>query len=79
MSQEIDYRPIQGLDFYAGYDFFDPDMDHESGTQYQLSFGSRVYLRHFLKLEPIFRYERESDATTVVEDKRLEILIHAFY
>ncbi len=79
MSQEIDYRPIQGLDIYFGYDFFDPDLDHEDGTQYQLSLGSRIYLRHFLKLEPIFRYERETTATSVVEDKRLEIVIHAFY
>jgi len=79
MSQELDYRPIQGLDFFVAYDFYDPDLDHEDGTQYQLSFGSRIYLRHFLKLEPVFRYERETTAATTIEDKRLEIVIHAFY
>jgi hypothetical protein len=79
MSQELDYRPVQGWDVYFGYDFFDPDLDHENGTQYQLSLGSRIYLRHFLKLEPIIRYERETSAITTIEDKRLEILIHAFY
>ncbi len=79
MSQEVDYRPIQGVDVYFGHDFLDPDLDHESGTQYQLSLGSRIYLRHFLKLEPIFRYERVTDAGAITEDKRLEIVIHAFY
>lgn len=79
MSQEIDYRPVQGLDLYFGYDFFDPDLDHENGTEYQLSLGSRIYVRHFLKLEPIFRYERQTTATSTFEDKRLEIVIHAFY
>ncbi len=79
MSQELDYRPIQGLDIFVGYDFYDPDLDHEDGTQYQLSFGSRIYLRHFLKLESVFRYERETTATTIIEDKRLEMVIHAFY
>jgi len=79
MSQEIDFRPIQGLDLYAGYDFFDPDLDHEGGTQYRLSIGSRVYLRHFLKIEPIFRFQRDKTRGSVVDDKRLEILLHAFY
>ncbi len=79
MSQELDYRPLQGLDLYVGYDFLDPDMDHESGTQYRLSFGSRIYARHFLKLEPIFRYERQTTPSATVEDKRLELIIHAFY
>lgn len=79
MSQEIDCRPIQGLDLYAGYDFFDPDLDHEGGTQYRLSIGSRVYLRHFLKIEPIFRFQRDKTSGLVVDDKRLEILLHAFY
>ncbi len=79
MSQEFDYRPIQGLDLYCGYDFFDPDLDHENGTQYQLAIGSRVYVRHFLKIEPILRYERETTASAIIEDTRLEILFHAFY
>jgi len=79
MSQELDYRPIQGLDLYVGYDFYDPDLDYVNGTQYQLSLGSRIYLRHFLELEPIFRYERETVVGVVNEDKRLEIMVHAFY
>lgn len=79
MSQELDYRPIQGLDVYLGYDFFDRNLDFEDGAEYQLSFGSRVYIRHFFKVEPIFRYERLTTAASVTEDKRLEILLHAFY
>ena len=78
-SQEIDLRPIQGLDFYVGYDFLDPDVDLLSGTQTQVSVGSRIYLRHFLKLEPMFKYEEGEVAPGRRTNSRFELLVHAFY
>jgi hypothetical protein len=79
MSQELDFRPRQGLDLYVGYDFLDPDLDHENGTQYRISVGSRIYLRHFFKVEPLVRFERETTPRSVTDDARVEILFHAFY
>jgi len=78
-SQELDVRPIQGLDFYVAYDYLDPDVDLQSGSQSQVAVGSRIYLRHFLKLEPIYKYEDGEVAPGRRTNSRIELLIHAFY
>lgn len=78
-SQEFDVKPHRGLDFFVGYDFLDPDLDHESGTQTQISFGSRIYLRHFLKIEPVYRIEEGENPPGRRSNNRLEIILHAFY
>lgn len=79
VTHEVDVRPIQGLDIYLAYDYRDPDLDLETGTRYQVSLGSRVYLRHFLEFEPILRYERDEVAGVRTNDTRVELLLHGFY
>jgi hypothetical protein len=78
-SQEIDWRPRQGLDVFLGYNFLDSDLDVKSGTQTQVSLGTRVYVRHFLKIEPVLRYEEGEVATGRSTNSRFELLLHAFY
>lgn len=78
-SQEFDWHPVQGLDVYVAYDFLDPDVDLQSGSQTQVALGSRIYVRHFLKLEPIYKYEDGETAPGRRTNSRVELLIHAFY
>jgi hypothetical protein len=78
-SQEIDWRVYRGADLFVGFDFLDPDLDFASGSQTQWTFGGRFYLRHFLKLEPVFRVETGETVPGRRTNNRFEILLHAFY
>ncbi|MEW5873757.1 MAG: hypothetical protein AB1752_01085 [Candidatus Zixiibacteriota bacterium] len=75
MSHELDIQLKRGLDAYVGYDFHDPDLDVESGTHTLVSFGARVYARHFLQIQPVVRWEEIGDDTV----KRFELILHGFY
>ncbi len=74
-SQQLDFKPHRGVDLYLGYDFYDPNTDSGGSTQSEVSVGSRIYIRHFLKIEPVLRLERIGEDTS----RRLELIVHAFY
>jgi hypothetical protein len=74
-SQEVDVQLRRGFDAYIGYDFLDPNLDYESGTHTLVSLGLRVYPRHFMQIQPIFRWEEIGDDTI----KRFELILHGFY
>jgi hypothetical protein len=78
-SQEIEWRPRQGLDLFLGYDFLDSDLDVKSGAQTQVSLGTRIYVRYYFEIEPVLRYEEGEVAAGRSTNSRFELLLHAFY
>ena len=61
-SQELSWRVLQGFDLRATYDFFDPDLDRESGTRDRIAAGLDLLPYPFLNLQTMVRRERYEGA-----------------
>ncbi|HEX9751605.1 MAG TPA: hypothetical protein VGB22_10040 [candidate division Zixibacteria bacterium] len=78
-TQELDLLVRDGVDVYVAWDYLDPDLDFATGTQTQITLGTRVYLRHYLKLEPLVRYEEGETVPGRRTNSRVEIILHGYY
>ncbi|MBI3873087.1 MAG: hypothetical protein HY304_08450 [candidate division Zixibacteria bacterium] len=79
LTEEVVYRAHRGLELYIGYDFRDPDLDRATGAQYYVTFGSRLYPRHFLSIEPMYRLAYGPLDNGGRYDNRFQVILHAFY
>lgn len=54
-SHEVSFEPIQGLYLLGTYDFYDPDIDRESGYETRYGGGVAALVNQFLDIEVLVR------------------------
>lgn len=73
---EADYVIVSGVDLKLGYDFFDPDKDHKTGSVSRYSVGLEFFPIPGVELRPVYRFVK--DEPVDARNNELHVLVH-FY
>ncbi len=60
---EATFRVAKGAHIVERFEFFDPDMDFESGRFWRASLGAELYPIPYLEPKPTFRYTAQPDGS----------------
>jgi hypothetical protein len=66
------FRVAKGVHIVERFEFFDPDMDLESGRFWRASLGAELYPIPHLELKPTFRYTGQPDGSADLGEALLQ-------
>jgi len=66
------FRVAKGVHIVERFEFFDPDMDLESGRFWRASLGAELYPIPYLELKPTFRYTGQPDGSADLGEALLQ-------
>jgi len=76
MYGEMDYMVFQGFDLKFIYDFYDLDIDFQTGAFARYSFGFEFFPISGVEVRPLYRINKEE--LTEITNNELHVLVH-FY
>ncbi len=76
LSLELDYMLFQGLDLKLGYDFYDEDIDLQTGTEARYVVGAEFFPMPGIELRPMIVIQKEKP-TDLTNDQAL-VLLHIY-
>jgi hypothetical protein len=75
---EMDYMVVQGLDLKFIYDFYDLDIDLQTGAFSRYSFGFEFFPISGVEVRPLYRINMEEPEADKVDNNEIHMLVH-FY
>lgn len=78
-SSEFSYLVRRGLEIKATYDFFDPDVDRESGAERRWGGGMYVMPTSYFAGEALFRWTDFAEGPAVAGGTSYELLLQAHF
>lgn len=73
---EFNYVVVQGVDLKVILDYYDPDIDRQSGSMMRYSFGFEFFPFPGVELRPLYRVVTEKPAS--VKNDEFQLLLHLY-
>jgi hypothetical protein len=73
---QLDYTFTTGIDVFAGYEFYDPDINLQNGTAATITIGASFFPLSGVELRPVYRINQENPVE--ISNNEFQMLFH-FY
>jgi hypothetical protein len=74
---QLDYAVAHGVDLFAGYEFYDPDINLANGTAATIALGAGFFPMSGVEVRPTYKIHKETPVE--ISNNEFEFLFHFYF